>query len=69
MLHLFLDLLVFTVASEKTDGYQRFIDSANLNSLKTKVINYFIIFIFLKFLIEVFLFRYLVWRSHGKEET
>ncbi|VVC41556.1 Hypothetical protein CINCED_3A018714 [Cinara cedri] len=33
-----LKLLVLTVASDKTDGYKRFIDSANLNGLKTKVL-------------------------------
>lgn len=37
MFYLFLDLLILTVASEKTDGFKRFIDSANLNGLKTKV--------------------------------
>lgn len=32
------NLLVLTVASDKTDGFKRFIDSANLNGLKTKVL-------------------------------
>lgn len=36
-----IDLLVLTVASEKTDGFKRLIDSANLNGLKTKVNIYF----------------------------
>ncbi|XP_060849182.1 procollagen-lysine,2-oxoglutarate 5-dioxygenase isoform X1 [Rhopalosiphum padi] len=35
-----LNLLVLTVASEKNDGYKRFIDSANLNGLKTKVLGF-----------------------------
>lgn len=69
MFSLFLDLLVLTVASEKTDGFKRFIDSANLNGLKTKVslftirINCISYFFFLIF----FLLRFLAWRSRGKE--
>lgn len=30
-------MLILTIASEKTDGFKRLIDSANQNDLKTKV--------------------------------
>lgn len=75
LFYLFLDLLILTVASEKTDGFKRFIDSANLNGLKTKVNILLVYYIFMVliniciYVLYIFLLRFLAWISHGKEAT